>query len=70
MDVNSLVSALVNSKVAGKTATLNARQQKNTTQLTAIGSVKSVLSLLQSSSASIRPRRRGSRAARCSAIRR
>jgi flagellar hook-associated protein 2 len=49
MDVNALVTALVNAKVAGKSATLTARSQRNTTQLTAIGTIKSVLSLLQSS---------------------
>jgi flagellar hook-associated protein 2 len=49
VDVDSLVTALVNAKVAGTTATLTARSQRNTTQLTAIGTIKSVLSLLQSS---------------------
>ncbi|GJH23134.1 flagellar filament capping protein FliD [Caballeronia novacaledonica] len=49
MDVNSLVSALVNAKVAGQTDTLNNKKTADTTQLTAVGSLKSVLSLLQSS---------------------
>jgi flagellar hook-associated protein 2 len=49
MDVNSLVSAIVNAKVAGQTDTLNAKLNSDNTQLTAVGSLKSVLSLLQSS---------------------
>ncbi|WP_321794174.1 flagellar filament capping protein FliD [Caballeronia sp. J97] len=49
MDVNSLVSALVNAKVAGQTDALNNKQTSDNTQLTAIGTLKSVLSLLQSS---------------------
>ncbi|CAL8475489.1 flagellar filament capping protein FliD [Caballeronia sp. S22] len=49
MDVNSLVSALVNAKVAGQTAALTNKQTADNTQLTAVGSLKSVLSLLQSS---------------------
>jgi flagellar hook-associated protein 2 len=49
MDVNSLVSAIVNAKVAGQTDALNNKQTADNTQLTAVGSLKSVLSLLQSS---------------------
>lgn len=49
MDVNSLVSAIVNAKVAGQTDALNNKKTADNTQLTAIGSLKSVLSLLQSS---------------------
>ncbi|KND58802.1 Flagellar hook-associated protein FliD [Candidatus Paraburkholderia schumanniana] len=49
MDVNSLVSALVNAKVVGQTDTLNNKKTADNTQLTAVGSLKSVLSLLQSS---------------------
>ncbi|WP_250501654.1 flagellar filament capping protein FliD [Caballeronia sp. AZ7_KS35] len=49
MDVNSLVNALVSSKVAGQTDALNNKQTADNTQLTAIGTLKSVLSLLQSS---------------------
>ncbi|SPB17507.1 flagellar hook protein FliD [Caballeronia novacaledonica] len=53
MDVNSLVSALVNAKVAGQTDALNNKKTSDNTQLTAIGSLKSVLSLLQSSIANL-----------------
>ncbi|SAL12861.1 flagellar hook-associated 2 domain-containing protein [Caballeronia cordobensis] len=49
VDVNSLVSALVNAKVAGQVDALNTKKTADTTQLTAVGSLKSVLSLLQSS---------------------
>lgn len=49
MDVNSLVSAIVNAKVAGQTDALNNKKTTDNTQLTAIGTLKSVLSLLQSS---------------------
>jgi flagellar hook-associated protein 2 len=47
-DVNALVTALVNAKVAGKKAALTSRATHDNNQLTAIGTVKSVLSLLQS----------------------
>jgi flagellar hook-associated protein 2 len=47
-DVNALVSALVNAKVAGKTAMLTSRATRDNNQLTAIGTLKSVLSLMQS----------------------
>jgi flagellar hook-associated protein 2 len=47
-DVNTLVTALVNAKVAGKTAALTGRATRDNNQLTAIGTLKSVLSLLQS----------------------
>jgi flagellar hook-associated protein 2 len=49
MDVNSLVSAIVNAKVAGQTDALNNKKTADNTQLTAIGTLKSILSLLQSS---------------------
>ncbi|MDR5778220.1 flagellar filament capping protein FliD [Caballeronia sp. LZ065] len=49
MDVNSLVTAIVNAKVAGQTDALNNKKTADNTQLTAIGTLKSVLSLLQSS---------------------
>jgi flagellar hook-associated protein 2 len=49
MDVNSLVTAIVNAKVAGQTDALNSKKTADNTQLTAIGTLKSVLSLLQSS---------------------
>ena len=49
MDVNSLVSAIVNAKVAGQTDALNNKKTADNTQLTAIGTLKSMLSLLQSS---------------------
>jgi flagellar hook-associated protein 2 len=49
MDVNSLVSAIVNAKVAGQTDALNNKKAADNTQLTAIGTLKSILSLLQSS---------------------
>jgi flagellar hook-associated protein 2 len=47
-DVNALVTALVSAKVAGKTATLAGQATRDNNQLTAIGTLKSVLSLLQS----------------------
>lgn len=47
-DVNALVSALVNAKVAGKKAILAGRATRDNDQLTAIGTLKSVLSLMQS----------------------
>jgi flagellar hook-associated protein 2 len=47
-DVNALVSALVNAKVAGKKAALAGRATHENDQLTAIGTLKSVLSLMQS----------------------
>lgn len=53
MDVNSLVSAIVNAKVAGQTDQLNAKKTADNTQLTAVGTLKSVLSLLQSSLAAL-----------------
>ncbi|SAK41088.1 flagellar hook protein FliD [Caballeronia hypogeia] len=49
MDVNSLVTAIVNAKVAGQTDALNNKKTADNTQLTAVGTLKSVLSLLQSS---------------------
>jgi flagellar hook-associated protein 2 len=47
-DVPALVAALVNSRVAGLNAANTAKQKISTSQLTAVGSLKSVLSLLQS----------------------
>lgn len=47
-DVNALVSALVNAKVAGKVAQLASRATRDNSQLTAIGTLKAVLSLMQS----------------------
>ena len=47
-DLNALVSALVNAKVAGKTAMLTSQATRDNNQLTAIGTLKSVLSLMQS----------------------
>ncbi len=49
MDVNSLVSAIVNAKVTGRTDALNNKKTSDNTQLTAIGTLKSMLSLMQSS---------------------
>ncbi|HEY1998918.1 flagellar filament capping protein FliD [Paraburkholderia sp.] len=46
-DINALVSALVNAKVAGKAAQLAGRATRDNSQLTAIGTLKSVLSLMQ-----------------------
>lgn len=48
MDVNALVTALVSGKVAGKTAALASHATRDNDQLTAIGTLKSVLSLMQS----------------------
>jgi len=48
-DVPTLVSALVNAKVAGQGAQIAGKEEADKTQLTAIGTLKSVLSLLQSS---------------------
>jgi flagellar hook-associated protein 2 len=47
-DVNAIITALVNAKVAGKTAALTDRATRDNNQLTAIGMLNSVLSLLQS----------------------
>jgi flagellar hook-associated protein 2 len=47
-DVNALVTALVNAKVAGKTAMLVSEASRDNNQLTALGTLKSVLSLMQS----------------------
>jgi flagellar hook-associated protein 2 len=52
-DVNALVTALVNAKVAGQTAALTNKTKSDNTQLTALGQLKSVMSLLQSSLASL-----------------
>jgi len=47
LDVNSLVSTLVNAKVAGQTAALETEAANDTSQLSAIGSLSAVLSELQ-----------------------
>ncbi|MGF6643979.1 flagellar filament capping protein FliD [Paraburkholderia sp. GAS82] len=47
LDVNSLVSTLVNAKVAGQTAALETESANDTAQLSAIGSLSAVLSELQ-----------------------
>ncbi|WGS42208.1 flagellar filament capping protein FliD [Burkholderia sp. JSH-S8] len=47
LDVNSLVSTLVQSKTAGQAAILNGKLAADNTQLTAIGQLKSALSTLQ-----------------------
>ncbi|MDP9152711.1 MAG: flagellar filament capping protein FliD [Pseudomonadota bacterium] len=52
-DVNALVTALVNAKVAGQTAALTNKTKSDNTQLTALGQLKAVMSLLQSSIASL-----------------
>jgi flagellar hook-associated protein 2 len=52
-DVNALVTALVNAKMAGQTASLTNKTKSDNTQLTALGQLKSVMSLLQSSLASL-----------------
>ncbi len=49
MDVNSLVTALVNAKVAGQTDAITKKTTTDNTQVTALGSLKSVMSLLQTS---------------------
>src|SRR5471032_1533870 len=52
-DVPALVAAIVNARVAGLNAANAAKQKTSTSQLTAVGSLKSVMSLLQSSLASL-----------------
>ncbi|SDQ16239.1 flagellar hook-associated protein 2 [Paraburkholderia fungorum] len=47
LDVSSLVTALVNSKIAGQTATLTAKATTDNTQLSAIGQLSASLSSLQ-----------------------
>jgi flagellar hook-associated protein 2 len=47
LDVSSLVTALVNSKIAGQTATLTAQANTDNTQLSAIGKLSAALSALQ-----------------------
>lgn len=49
MDVTALVKALVNAKIAGPTAALAAKQTASTTTLSALGTLKSALSSLQTS---------------------
>ncbi len=48
LDVNSLVTALVNSKTAGETAQLSTATASDQTQLTALGTLQSALGALQS----------------------
>ena len=52
-DVPALVAAIVNARVAGLNAANAAKQKTSTSQLTAVGSLKSVMSLLQSALASL-----------------
>jgi flagellar hook-associated protein 2 len=47
-DVNALVAALVNAKLAGKTAMLTSQATHDNAQLTALGTLKSLLALMQS----------------------
>jgi flagellar hook-associated protein 2 len=47
LDVSGLVTALVNSKIAGQTATLTAQATTDNTQLSAIGKLSAALSALQ-----------------------
>jgi flagellar hook-associated protein 2 len=47
LDVNQLVKALVNAKIAGPSATLAARQTASNTTLSALGTLKSALASLQ-----------------------
>ncbi|MEM5384681.1 flagellar filament capping protein FliD [Paraburkholderia phymatum] len=47
LDVDSLVSSIVTAKTAGQTATITAKQNADNTELSAIGSIKSALSALQ-----------------------
>ncbi|ALV57131.1 flagellar filament capping protein FliD [Burkholderia cenocepacia] len=49
MDVNSLVTALVNAKTAGQAAALNAQQSSDNTQISAYGALSAALSALQAS---------------------
>lgn len=48
-DVNALVTALVNAKVAGQTSQIANKTTADNTQVTALGTLKSVMSLLQAS---------------------
>ncbi|WP_051888840.1 flagellar filament capping protein FliD [Caballeronia sordidicola] len=52
-DVPALVAAIVNARVAGFNAANAAKQKTSTSQLTAVGSLKSVMSLLQSALATL-----------------
>ena len=47
LDVNTLVTTLVNAKTAGQLQTLQTRQTNDNTQLSAIGQLKGALSALQ-----------------------
>ncbi|MGK8204536.1 flagellar filament capping protein FliD [Burkholderia cenocepacia] len=49
MDVNSLVTALVNAKTAGQAAAITAKQTTDNTQISAYGTLSSALSALQAS---------------------
>lgn len=53
LDVSSLVTALVNSKIAGQTSALAAQQSKDNTMLSAYGALSSALTALQSGVASL-----------------
>ena len=53
MDVNSLVTALVNAKTAGQVATLAAQQSTDNTQISAYGALSAALSALQTGLASL-----------------
>ncbi|WP_322031130.1 flagellar filament capping protein FliD [Paraburkholderia sp. J76] len=48
LDVNQLVKALVNAKIAGPSAVLSAKQTASNTTLSALGTLKSALASLQS----------------------
>jgi flagellar hook-associated protein 2 len=49
VDINSLVTALVNEKIAGQAATLSAQQSLDNTEISAYGTLSAALSALQAS---------------------
>ncbi|WP_250522845.1 MULTISPECIES: flagellar filament capping protein FliD [unclassified Caballeronia] len=53
MDVNALVTAMVNAKTAGQSASLAAAQSNDNTKLSAIGTLSSALSTLQTTMTSL-----------------
>ncbi|MBR8304263.1 flagellar filament capping protein FliD [Burkholderia dolosa] len=53
LDVNSLVTALVQAKTAGQTQTLTNKQTADNTELSAVGKLKSALSALQTALAGL-----------------
>ncbi|WP_409364259.1 flagellar filament capping protein FliD [Burkholderia sp. Bp9143] len=53
MDVNSLVTALVNAKTAGQSGALTAKQTSDKTQISALGTLSSALSALQAGLSSL-----------------